>query len=98
MRRTRRIRIGERYFTIAEIAEEAKLTQAGVWARIRAGVEGDALFLPQKPRAVIEAEAKMRQRLREAVRTKYKRTCPNCGCAFDIFQPAHMLKHIKPGL
>ncbi len=97
MKQTLRCRIGERYYTIAEIATVSGLTKDGVWARIRKGVTGDALLFPPKPKAEVEAEVKLRQKLREAVRSKYKRTCPNCGYAFDIFQPAHILKTIKPG-
>jgi hypothetical protein len=97
MRTTSRYRIGERYWTVSEIAREARLTPAGVWARIRAGVTGDALLKPVQPKAITQAEVRIRQRLREAVRNKYKRTCPNCGCAFDIFQPRTVLRLIKPG-
>lgn len=97
MKPTTRYRIGERYYTVAEIALEAGISHPGVWARIRAGMTGHELVAKPRPKSTTAAETKIRQRLREAVRTKYKRTCPNCGCAFDIFQPARMLKDIKPG-
>jgi hypothetical protein len=91
-----RYRIRERYWTVAEIAVEAHLTLAGVWARIKAGATGEALLQRVPDKAATKAERAIRRRLAAMAKAKYKRTCPNCGCAFDMFQPAHMLKTIKP--
>jgi hypothetical protein len=47
---------------------------------------------------MVKAERALRRRLANMARAKYKRCCPNCGHCFDMFQPAHILKTIKPGL
>ena len=98
MKQITRYRIRERYWTVEEIAKEASLTRAGVWSRIKAGVEGEALLQRAPDKATVKAERAMRRKLKNMTRTKYKRCCPNCGHYFDIFQPAHILKTIKPGL
>ena len=92
-----RTRIRERYWTTQEIADEAGITVGGVWSRIRAGVTGEALLQRVPDKATVKAERAIRRRLANLARAKYKRCCPNCGHYFDIFQPAHMLKSIKPG-
>jgi hypothetical protein len=94
---TTRYRIRERYWTVDEIAQEACMTRAGVWSRIRAGLTGEALLKPIPDKGTILPERKIRAKLARMVKNKYKRTCPNCGHCFDMFQPAHMLRTIKPG-
>ena len=93
-----RYRIRERYWTTQEIADEAGITVGGVWSRIRAGMTGEALLQRVPDKGMVKAERALRRRLANMARAKYKRTCPNCGHCFDIFQPAHILKTIKPGL
>ncbi len=98
MKPTARFRIRERYWTVDEIAKEAGATRSGIWARIRAGVTGERLLQRIPDKAATKAERAIRRRLANLARAKYKRCCPNCGHYFDIFQPAHMLRTIKPGL
>ncbi len=94
---TTRYRIRERYWTVDEIATEVGMTHAGVWSRIRAGVTGEALLQRIPDRATTRAERAIRRKLKTMARAKYKRTCPNCGHCFDMFQPAHVLRTIKSG-
>ena len=98
MKQIARFRIRERYWTVNEIAVEASMTRAGVWARIRAGVTGEALLQRVPDKSMVKAERAIRRRLANLARAKYKRCCPNCGHYFDIFQPSHILKTVKPGL
>ncbi len=98
MSAAKRYRIRERYWTVAEIATEAGMTHAGVWSRLRAGVTGEALLQRVPTKAETKAERAIRRRLKNLARAKYKRVCPNCGYCSDMFQPAHILKTIKPGL
>ena len=98
MRAATRIRIRERWWTIEAIAKEAGVTSSAIWKRIRAGMSGEALLQRVPDKATVKAERALRRRLANMARAKYKRTCPNCGHCFDMFQPAHILKTIKPGL
>jgi len=86
------------YCTIEDLAMLAGMTGIGMRARIKRGVTGDALVKPIVSTNMTKEEARIRAKLRAMSRAKYKRTCPNCGHCFDIFQPAHILKTIKPGL
>ena len=97
MSTTFRTRIRDRYWTVQQIADEAGLSCGGAWARIRAGMTGEALLQRRPDKDMVKAERAIRRRLANLARAKYKRCCPNCGHYFDIFQPAHMLKSIKPG-
>ena len=98
MSTAQRFRIRERYWTIQEIAKEAGITFTGAWSRVKAGRTGESLLQRVPDKATTKIERAMRRRLTTMLRAKYKRTCPNCGHCFDMFQPAHMLKTIKPGL
>ena len=95
MKPTTRYRIRERYWTVDDIAKEAGMTRAGVWARIRSGVTGEALLQRVPDKATTRIERALRRKLTTMLRARYKRTCPNCGHCFDIFQPAHILKTTK---
>jgi hypothetical protein len=86
------------YCTVEELAILAGLSMIGIRARIKRGVEGDDLIKPVVSQTITKEESHIRAKLRGMARAKYKRTCPNCGHCFDIFQPAHILKTIKPGL
>ena len=61
------------------------------------GVTGAALLQRVPEKGTILPERKIRAKLVRMVKNKYKRTCPNCGHCFDMFQPAHMLRTIEPG-
>ena len=95
MSTAQRFRIRERYWTIQQIADEAGITFAGAWSRINNGVTGEAILQRVPDKATTRIERALRRRLTTMLRAKYKRTCPNCGHCFDIFQPAHILKTTK---
>ena len=97
MTAARRFRIRDRYWTIQQIADEAGITFAGAWSRINKGLTGEALLQCVPDKATTKIERALRWRLATMIRAKYKRTCPNCGHCYDIFQPAHILKTTPVG-
>ena len=93
---TTRYRIRERYWTVDEIATEAWHDPRWRMGAHQSWLERRGAASAHPGQATTRAERAIRRKLKAMVR-QIQAHLSELRICFDMFQPAHMLRTIKPG-